>query len=208
MKVRAPDELETESVSARGVAGIARGATPPGPRGHLLLGSLREVQREPLKLMLDGFREHGDVVRFRFANTRGVLLAHPDHIRHVLHDNHRNYDKNNVDYAMLRRLLGNGLLTSDGAFWHRQRRLMAPMFHRQRVAGFCGLMVDSTLEMLERWEALAHSGEPFDAAAEMARLTLTIVAKALFSADVSEDAETIGAALTEVNRQLGEFHLL
>ena len=195
-------------MSAGGVAGAAKGANPPGPRGHFLLGSLREVQREPLKLLHDGFREHGDVVGFRFAGTRAILLSHPDHIRHVLHDNHRNYDKNNVDYAMLRRLLGNGLLTSDGAFWRRQRRLMAPMFHRQRVASLCELMVDSTREMLERWEPLAQRGEPFDAAVEMARLTLAIVAKALFTADVSEDAETIGAALTEVNRQLGEFHLL
>ncbi len=208
MKVTAPDESQSEPVSAASVAGTAKDATPPGPRGHLLLGSLREVQREPLKLLYDGFREHGDVARFRFGATRAFFLAHPDHIRHVLHDNHRNYDKHNIDYAMLRRLLGNGLLTSDGAFWHRQRRLMAPMFHRQRVAGFCGLMVGSTLVMLERWEALAQTGEPFDAAVEMARLTLTIVAKALYSADVSEDAETIGAALTEVNRQLGEFHLL
>ncbi len=188
--------------------GVAKGATPPGPRGHFLFGSLREVQRDPLKLLHDGFREHGDVVRFRFGAEHAVLLAHPDHIRHVLHDNHRNYDKSNVDYAMLRRLLGNGLLTSDGALWRRQRRLMAPMFHRQRVAGFCKLMVDSTLEMLERWEALAQSGEAFDATAEMARLTLAIVARALFTAEVSEDAETIGSALTEVNRQLGEFHLL
>jgi cytochrome P450 len=109
---------------------------------------------------------------------------------------------------MLRRLLGNGLLTSDGAFWHRQRRLMAPMFHRQRVAGFCNLMVESTLEMLASWEVLAHSGEPCDIAAEMARLTLAIVARALFSADVSDDAEAISAALTEVNRQLGEFSVL
>ena len=183
-------------------------AAPPGPRGHLLLGSLREVQREPLKLLYDGFREHGDIVRFRFAGTRALLLAHPDHIRRVLHDNHRNYDKQNVDYAMLSRLLGNGLLTSDGALWRRQRRLIAPMFHRQRVAGFCNLMVDSTLEMLERWEALAQSSEPFDVATEMTRLTLAIVGRVLFSADVSEDAETIGAALTEVNRQLGEFNLL
>ncbi|MGA8059638.1 MAG: cytochrome P450 [Candidatus Binataceae bacterium] len=187
---------------------MAPSARPPGPRGHLLLGSLREVQREPLGLLRDGFRNHGDVVSFRFGSTRALLLAHPDHIGHVLHDNHRNYDKHNVDYAMLRRLLGNGLLTSDGAFWHRQRRLMAPMFHRQRVAGFCNLMVNSTLEMLERWDALAQSGEPFDIAAEMTRLTLTIVAKALFSADVSDDAEAIGVALTEVNRQLGEFSLL
>jgi cytochrome P450 len=187
---------------------LARSATPPGPRGHLLFGSLREVQRDPLGLLRDGFREHGDVVRLRFGTTRALLLAHPDHIGHVLHDNHRNYDKHNVDYALLRRLLGNGLLTSDGEFWHRQRRLIAPMFHRQRVAGFCNVMVNSTLEMLERWDALAQSGQPFDVVAEMTRLTLAIVAKALFSADVSDDAEAIGAALTEVNRQLGEFSLL
>jgi cytochrome P450 len=187
---------------------LARSATPPGPRGHVVLGSLREVQRDPLGLLRDGFRDHGDVVRLRFGTTRALLLAHPEHIGHVLHDNHRNYDKHNVDYAVLRRLLGNGLLTSDGEFWRRQRRLMAPMFHRQRVAGFCNLMVNSTLEMLERWDAMARSGESFDIAAEMTRLTLPIVAKALFSADVSDDAEAIGAALTEVNRQLGEFSLL
>ena len=166
------------------------------------------MQREPLELMREGFRDYGDVVGCRFGNTRAVLLAHPDHIRHVLHDNHRNYNKQNVDYAMLRRLLGNGLLTSEGAFWHRQRRLIAPMFHRQRVAGFCNLMVNSTLGMLERWDVLARRGEPFDVGAEMMRLTLEIVAKALFSADVSDDAETIGDALTEVNRQLGELSLL
>jgi cytochrome P450 len=187
---------------------LARSATPPGPRGHLVLGSLREVQRDPLGMLRDGFRDHGDVVRLRFGTTRALLLAHPEHIGRVLHDNHRNYDKHNVDYAVLRRLLGNGLLTSDGEFWRRQRRLMAPMFHRQRVAGFCNLMVNSTLEMLERWDAMARSGESFDVAAEMTRLTLPIVAKALFSADVSDDAEAIGAALTEVNRQLGEFSLL
>ncbi|MGZ6175584.1 MAG: cytochrome P450 [Candidatus Binataceae bacterium] len=189
-------------------ARAAKGATPRGPRGDFLLGSLRRVQHEPLELLREGFREYGDVVRYRFGNTHAFLLAHPDHIRHVLHDNHRNYDKNNVDYAMLRRLLGNGLLTSDGAFWLRQRRLMAPMFHRQRVAGFCNLMVNSTLEMFDLWEELALIGEPIDIADEMARLTLKIVAKALFSADVSDDAGAIGAALTEVNRQLGEFSLL
>src|SRR6185437_12041327 len=192
-------------MNAAGAPHAAKSARPPGPRGHLLLGSLREVQRAPLELLRDGFRDHGDVVRYRFGATRALLLAHPDHIRHVLHDNQRNYDKQNVDYAMLRRLLGNGLLTSDGAFWHRQRRLIAPMFHRQRVAGFCSLMVDSTLEMFERWEFFALRGEPFDVASEMTRLTLTIVAKALFSTDVSDDAEAIGEALTEVNRQLGEF---
>lgn len=205
MKMMAPDESAGEPMNAAGAPHAVKGATPPGPRGHLLLGSLREVQREPLELLRNGFRDHGDVVRYRFGATRALLLAHPDHIRHVLHDNQRNYDKQNIDYTMLRRLLGNGLLTSDGEFWRRQRRLIAPMFHRQRVAGFCNLMVDSTLEMLEQWDAMALSGAPFDVAAEMTHLTLTIVAKALFSADVSDDAEAIGAALTEVNRQLGEF---
>src|ERR1700758_5346735 len=178
----------SRKILALSAAPPARSDRPPGPRGHLLLGNLREVQRDPLGLLRDGFRDHGDVVRLRFGTTRALLLAHPDHIRHVLHDNHRNYDKHNVDYAMLRRLLGNVLLTSDGEFWHRQRRLIAPMFHRQRVAGFCNVMVNSTLEMLERWDALAQSGQPFDVVAEMTRLTLAIVAKALFSADVSDEA--------------------
>ncbi len=203
-----PDESKNPAEKAAGAGRTGERARPPGPRGHFLLGSLREVQREPLELLRDSFRAHGDIVRFRFGNTHSLLLAHPDHIRHVLHDNHRNYDKHNVDYAMLRRLLGNGLLTSDGIFWRRQRRLMAPMFHRHRIAGFCNLMVDCTLEMLDRWEPLARSGAAFDAAAEMARLTLAIVAKALFSADLSGDSEAIGRALTEVNRQLGEFSLL
>lgn len=181
---------------------------PPGPPGHLLLGSLREVQREPLGTLLDGYRRYGDIVRYRFAFTRAYLLTHPDHIQHVLHDNHRNYDKNNMDYAMLRRLLGNGLLTSEGTFWYRQRRLMAPMFHRERVARFGKLMTDATTAMLEGWRTRAEEAQPFDIAAEMTRLTLTIVAKALFSTNVSEDAESIGKGLTLANRQMAEFRLL
>jgi len=181
---------------------------PPGPRGHFLLGNMLEVQRGPLALLQKGFREYGDIVGYRFGTLRACLVAHPAYIQHVLHDNHRNYDKNNFDYAMLRRLLGNGLLTSEGAFWRRQRRLMAPMFQRQRVAEFCPLMVESTVEMLERWQDLAASAQPFDLAAEMGRLTLAIVARTLFSTDLSGEASAIARALTEANQQLSQFSLM
>jgi cytochrome P450 len=167
-----------------------------------------EVQRGPLALLQKGFREYGDIVGYRFGNLRACLIAHPGHIQHVLHDNHRNYDKNNFDYAMLRRLLGNGLLTSDGAFWRRQRRLMAPMFLRQRVAAFCPLVVENTVAMVERWQDLAASAQPFDLAAEMARLALAIVTQALFSIDVSAEASAIGRALMEANQQLSQFSFM
>ncbi len=209
-------ERGTDSLAGAAAAGARAGdagpgrirGRPPGPRGHLLLGSLREVQRDLLGLWLKGFREYGDIVGYRFGSIRACLIANPAHVQHVLHDNHRNYNKNNLDYALLRRLLGNGLLTSEGAFWRRQRRLMAPMFQRQRVAEFCPLMVAGTVEMLERWQDLAASAQPFDLAAEMARLTLAIVAKALFSTDVSGEASAIGRALTEANQQLSQFSLM
>jgi cytochrome P450 len=201
---------DTEKNSARperAPSGVTP-ARPPGPRGRLVFGSLREMQHEPLGFLLEGFRRWGDVVGYRVVTTRAYLVAHPTHIQHVLHDNHRNYDKNNADYAILRRLLGNGLLTSEGPLWRRQRKLMAPMFHRQRVAAFGALMVDATLAMLDRWSSMAEHGEPFDVAAEMTRLTLAIVAKALFTADVSDDAEEISEALTLLNRQMADFSLL
>ncbi len=213
-EVRAGDRsIASRDISTRSSDPVAAssgtsGKVPPGPRGHILFGSLREMQRAPLGFLLDGFHRCGDVVRYRVVSTRMYLLAHPDHVQHVLHDSHRNYDKNNLDYAILRRLMGNGLLTSEGALWRRQRKLMAPMFHRQRVAAFGSLIVDLTLNMLDRWQAMAKSGEPFDVAAEMARLALAIVAKALFTADVSDEAEEIGRAMTLLNRQMAEFSLL
>jgi len=171
----------------------AREAT--GPRGWPLLGSVSEFQRNPLELFFRSIREHGDVVRLKLLNTV-FLVNHPDGVRHVLHDHHVNYKKNFV-YDRLKSLTGNGLVTSDGDFWKRQRKLAQPAFHRQRIAGFARTMATQTARMLERWRGLAASRRAFDVHAEMMRLTFTIIGEALFSLNLEDGAADMGRALSD-----------
>ena len=130
------------------------------------------------------------------------VVNHPDFIKQVLQEHHRSYNKDNFDYRFLRPLLGQGLLTNDGASWLHQRRLIQPTFHRQRLVAFGSLMTEATLAMLERWERCAERGEVLDVAAEMMRLTLRIIGQALFSLDLSAAATTVGQALRSANDYL------
>ncbi len=131
---------------------------PPGPRGHLLFGVLRDIHHDRLRFMVDMMYQYGDVVHYRMGPITTYQLNHPDTIKHVLQDNNRHYSKDTVSFNLLRPVLGNGLLTSEGSFWLRQRRLIQPAFHRQRIAAFGTLMTEATLTMLERWQPLAERG--------------------------------------------------
>ena len=104
---------------------------------------------------------------------------------HVLQDKVRNYPKKNRFNDMLKPLTGEGLLTSDGEVWRQRRRLSQPAFHRQRLAGFATGMTEATQAMLARWTPLAERGQTLDISREMQRVTLSIVGRALFSADIS-----------------------
>ena len=175
----------------------------PGPGGWL---SGWGLLREPLPFIEKNFREYGDLVHTRLAGLHVFTVAHPDGIKHVLQDNHRNYKKS-VDYKILARLLGQGLVTSEGELWLRQRRLMQPMFHRQKIAAFGTMMTDCALEMLERWRGFADRGEAFDATPEMMRLTLQIVGRALLTLDLTGQADTIGRNMTLANEHMGQAGL-
>ena len=111
-----------------------------------------------------------------------------------LQDNAKNYSKDTFQYNLLSSITGRGLLTSDGDFWLRQRRLAQPAFHRQRIAGFAGLMTAYAEAMLARWEDFAARGEPIDVAAEMMHLALQIVGKALFSIEIGDAADELAQA--------------
>jgi len=108
----------------------------------------------------------------------------------------------------LRLLLGNGLLTTDGEFHQQQRRLVLPAFHRKRVESYRGTMIDYTERMLEYWQA----GRQIDIAVEMQRLTLRIVAKALFNVNLTHESHALGAAFDDVreypNRRRYSFRAL
>lgn len=168
---------------------------PPGPKGHLLVGNLPEMRRQPLEFMTECARLYGDVTYMRVVDRDVYLLNHPDLIEEVLVTNNRNFIKPQL-LKDAGEVLGNGLLTSDGEFWLRQRRLAQPAFHRDRIATYATLMTEFTRETLDGW----HDGETRDLHEDMMALTLNIVAQALFGADVSDKTEEVGAAL-EVSLQ-------
>ncbi|MGC1417887.1 MAG: cytochrome P450 [Candidatus Acidiferrum sp.] len=170
----------------------------PGPRGDLLTGNLRAFRRDVLGLMLKSSREYGDVVHFRIGPFVVHLLNHPDHVEHVLQSHARNYDKATRSSSKIRLISGDGLLTSNGDVWQRQRRLMQPSFHRQRIAGLASQMTTLTAEMLQRWQAHGATGEPLELASEMMRLTYTIVGKTLLGADVGGDLSGVEHAMEVV----------
>jgi cytochrome P450 len=167
----------------------------PGPSSHWLLGSLREFRRDVLGLMMESTRVHGDVVRFRLGRQVIHLLNHPEHVQNVLLRNHQNFDKGTRSASFIKAVTGDSLLTANGEFWQRQRRLLQPAFHRQIIASVTSRMTESTGRLLDDWRLRGMESGPLDVASEMMRLTYTIVGRTLFSADVGPDAGTINRAM-------------
>src|SRR5262249_44435123 len=124
------------------------------------------------------------------------------HVRYVLQDNSKNFNKQTIGYQRLRAILGNGLVTSEGSFWLRQRRIMQPAFHRESVQAFGGTMVRLTQEMLDSWEHRNRLEDRLDVAAEMHVLTLRIVSQTLLSTDIQKQAGTVGRSLDELLQQV------
>jgi len=171
---------------------------PPGPSFGFRRWSLGPLNSgDPLEYFTRIIREYGDVVGLRIFNFRILLINHPDHIEDVLVKHPRKFIKGRVLQAN-KRVFGRGLLTSEGDFWLRQRRLAQPAFHRARIAGYAGTMVEYTERLLEEWQ----DGEERDIHKEMMRLTLQIVGKTLFDADVEGDAKDIGKSM-ELLLELG-----
>ncbi|MBS2037910.1 cytochrome P450 [bacterium] len=174
----------------------------PGPRGLEVLKTIFRFQRDPLTTLSDLTNRYGDIVRYRYGPFSVVLLNHPEAVQRMLQDNHPNYGKKNSPfYKMMRHFLGDGLVTSDGDFWRRQRRLAQPAFGRKRLEGLAPLMVQCTQDMLDQWRRLPP-GHVLDAAQEMMKLTLRIVGLALFSLDVSAETRAVAHCLEVLQGQM------
>lgn len=171
----------------------ATSALPPGPRSGLFQGLRIALRRDMLGLLERTAREYGDIAYFKIGTQGVYLLNRPELIRDVLVTHNKKFAKGR-GLERARRMLGNGLLTSEGEFHLRQRRLAQPAFHRQRIAAYAETMVAYAERAHARW----HDGETRDVHEEMMRLTLAIVAKTLFDADVEGDADEIGHALSEL----------
>ncbi|MDB5311044.1 MAG: cytochrome family protein [Gemmataceae bacterium] len=160
-------------------------ALPPGPKGTLIGGNLRQFMTRRLGFFLDVARTHGDLASFRFGPRRMFLASHPDLIEQVLVTDAKHYIKH-FGARMYKPVLGNGLVTSEGDFWLRQRRLAQPAFLKSRVLSYAPVMGELTRRMLAGW----RPGELVDVHFEFSGLTSAIALKTLFGLDDQEDRET------------------
>jgi cytochrome P450 len=170
-------------------------AIPPGPAESFDLGG----SDESLARLREYFARYGDVYRV-FAPSRGVynyVINHPDDVKRVLLSNHRNYTKGEgMDRVKI--LLGNGIMTSEGDFWRRQRRMMQPCFHRRVIDRFAQLIHDVNEKFATRWAAKAASGEPINLTDDVSELTLEIVLHSIFGPDLERLERQLGANPFEV----------
>lgn len=176
-----------------------------GPRPKPWLGNVADFGRDPLGFITAAVRDYGPIVRLQIEPHRDTyLLNDPALIEQVLVSTNRTFAKGYQRDPIMHRVLGNGLVTSEGSFWLRQRRLMQPAFHRQRIAGYATVMVEFTERMIATWRA----GEVRDLHANLMQLTMEIIAKTIYDVDLHHGAEaaTVGHAMTtvleEYNRQM------
>ena len=172
----------------------AGGGVPPGPDGLPVVGSLPAYARDPFGFEREVHREYGDVVRWRVPGGWMYHLAHPDHVEHVLVHNNQNYVKGEAFQETLGPVLGNGILNSEGEFWRRQRHLVEPAFHPERITTYAEMMVDVTERRTADWA----TGQTRDVHSEMSSLTLEIVGRTLFGLDLSDESGRVGDALDVV----------
>lgn len=175
----------------------ARAKLAPGPRGRLLTGSIWDFKRDILQAMTAGWRQHGDLVRYRLGPVAVYGVSHPKLAEEVL-TNSTVYGKLGPDNP-LRMVLGNGSLTSsDHESWLKIRRMMQPIFSRQSIAALFKKMVTSAEDIVSYWGEKFQPGDAIDVHKEMMRVTLDIISQCMFSANVMNDLDKIGPHAVDI----------
>ncbi|MSP11844.1 MAG: cytochrome P450 [Chloroflexi bacterium] len=176
---------------------------PAGPKGLPIIGNAFAYQRDPLGFAIRLEREYGAIASYPFLNIRLVFATRAESVRYVLIENARNFMNREVYFSLIP-LLGDGLLTIDGDLHKQHRRLVQPAFHRRRVESYGDLMTAYALETVEHW----RPGQVLDMVREMQKLTLKVVAKALFNVDLREESGVLGQAFTASLNYLNNLGLL
>ena len=180
---------------------------PPGPHTSLLkIVFPPKDADDPLADMLNIWKQYGDIAFREIGPIRNYMLFDPEYVYHVLVTNHRNYIKG-PGYDGFRLLAGQGLVTSDGEMWKRQRRLMSPHFTPTAVLDYSEMMAETIDDVLYRWEKAAQDGRPLNMDVEMMRLTMRVIGRALFSLDLGQELAEIGNVIQEAFAFIPEHSL-
>jgi cytochrome P450 len=166
------------------------------------ISNLLNFRKDPLAFLTRMAREYGDVVRYRMGNRTVTLINHPDYIKDLLVTSNRKFEKGRV-LQRSKRLLGEGLLTSEGEIHLRQRRLAQPAFHRQRISSYGESMVRYADHTRSSW----NDGDTIDMREAMMQLTLNIVGKTLFDVDLETEGRDIAESLNTFMEQFGLMFL-
>ncbi len=173
---------------------------PPYPKEkHWLFGSAYLLKGRSLEVIRTLSAKYGDIVSLSFPMNRVALITNPQYAKYVLLDNNKNYRKS-LAYDVLKAVLGNGLLTSEGDFWKKQRRLIQPAFHKRKLEELTGMMVREAQHTVDKFKPLADSGKAIDISPEMTALTLEVISKAIFSDGVEDKAEMVGKQINMLNQ--------
>src|ERR671919_2038829 len=165
----------------------------PGPRGLPFLGVMPEMVSDMLGLFTNTTREYGGIAQFKLLNKNYLLVTNPDYVKYILQDNYKNYIRGrSVETGRV--LLGNGLPLIDGDFWLRERRMLQPAFHRERLIKLINTVTKVTDTFMQDWAGKAKQDQTLDLDDEMMRLTLTVIIKSMFSSPIDEKIPALSHA--------------
>lgn len=175
----------------------------PGPKLNLIFSTWRKLVKQPLNFLLEIHKDYPGIAHIKAFNRRLVLLTDPTLIRFVLQTNQKQYTKGS-QYKFLKLILGNGLVTSEGDLWKRQRKLIQPAFHKQYINTLFDDMLFCTNIMMQEWDEYVKTGKQLYASDEMMKVTLRIISKTMLSTDVNSEAETIRTSLIFIGTQIAQ----
>ncbi|MGK0383876.1 MAG: cytochrome P450 [Bacteroidia bacterium] len=182
---------------------------PPIAKGETFIGSARDLANDPLDFFEKYIPKFGEIFQlksifFRFISEfeRVMIVSNPDMVKHIIQDNNRNYIKS-YGYRVLKVLLGEGLLTSEGDFWRKQRKLIQPGFHKERLSSFVQIYADLGQELVDKWNQV-EDGANVDVSKDFMVTTLNIVSRSMFSTDVDDAMEVVNREFDYANERLIE----
>lgn len=191
--------MQKVATPGRDVSDEASPREMPQADGFPLIGSIPALIRKPIPFLHDATQDLGDIYRVNLGLTDAVILSSPDHARHVLQTNAANYRKSGPMWDIIGKLLGNGLVVSDGEYWQRQRRMMQPEFHSRRLAVLTDTMVEAIEEALDTWECDLEAGDKLGLATATNRITMRVTVKALFgNALTTHEMDDVSEAMSHI----------